>query len=109
MKLSALRPCDNCGGPIAPTFYVVRYSIAVINPTKTNQILGMTQFFQGSLALGELFAEDGQAVNVAMDDREYKDLMTEIFLCNKCHLNDINLALLADKVAEKSELDEGEL
>jgi hypothetical protein len=96
MKLSDLRPCDSCGGPISPQFHVVRYSIALIKP-QANQVAAMTLYF-GSLALGELFSPDDNVVTVAMDEDEFKEIMIELFICQRCYLEgQINLAFLAEK------------
>ena len=57
----------------------------------------MTLYF-GSLALGELFSPDDNVVTVAMDEDEFKEIMVELFICQKCYLDGgINLALLAEK------------
>jgi len=96
MKLSDLRPCDSCGGPISPQFHVVRYSIALIKP-QVNQVAAMTLYF-GSLALGELFSPEDNVVTVAMDEDEFKKLAIELLICQECYLKGgINLALLAEK------------
>lgn len=103
MKLSEIRPCDNCGGPITPHFYVVRMSIALFNPKATNQVLGMAQYFGGHLALAELFSPHEDVVTVAMDEKEHKVLQTELFLCQDCYLRPVNLAELAEKRGEQIE------
>lgn len=97
MKLSNLRPCDNCGGKIAPLFYVVRTSIAVINPDAANETLGLTQMFRGSLSLAEAFSSKPDAVKIGGD--ENKELMSEIFLCQNCYFGDVNVAVLVEKIA----------
>src|SRR3990172_1147169 len=51
MKLSQIRPCDNCGRKIAPSFYVARFSIALFNPRATNEVLGMTHTFMAHWVL----------------------------------------------------------
>jgi hypothetical protein len=98
MKLSELRPCDVCGGKLAPSFYVLRMSIALISPTPTNQVLGLAQYFQGNLGLAEVFApESDQAVVVAMDEKEHTGLMQEFFVCTTCYMAPICLAELVEK------------
>lgn len=60
MKLSELRPCDYCGGPLTgkdkrcPVFHVIDRRLATIDPVEANQVLGMTQYFQGALGLAEI-------------------------------------------------------
>lgn len=60
MRLSELRPCDYCGGKLTgkdghcPIFHVVDRRLATIDPGQANQILGMTQVFEGALRLAEI-------------------------------------------------------
>lgn len=95
MKLSALRPCDACGGVIAPHFYVVRTSVALIKPYEANQTLNLAQLFNGSLALAEAL---GPTNSVKVGGEEYPELWTELFLCTSCYLSgEHNLAVLAER------------
>lgn len=105
MKLSQLRPCDVCGGKIAPSLYVLRMSIALFKPQATNEVLGLTQIFQGALGLAEVFAPDDDAVIVAMDDKEYRELMHEFFICSDCYMKPIDLPLLVERKAKNASLD----
>ena len=103
MKLSQIRPCDNCGGPIAPIFQVIRTSVALFNPQAANQMLGMTQMFGGTrtgLAIAEVMGPNPEVVKIAMDEKEFAGLKTEIFLCQKCFIADVNIAMLSEKVCE---------
>lgn len=93
MKLSELRPCDKCGGKIAPVFYVVRVSLAVVTPA-ANTTLGLNQMFHGNLALAEVFTSEPHPVKVAGD--EDLNLMTELFICQNCYVGEVNLAMLAE-------------
>jgi hypothetical protein len=103
MKMSELRPCDNCGGVIAPMFYVVRFSIALFKKQAVNEVMGMTQYFGGALDLAEMFVGDDEVVRVAMDDQETKMLRTELYICQECYLmKPLHLAVLAEKVNERS-------
>jgi len=98
MKLSDLRPCDNCGGSLPPAFYVVKMSIALINPQKVNSTLGLTQHFQGNLHLAEVMGAGGEVVIGSDSDPE---LEVTIILCNDCrNSKEINLGLLAEKSVE---------
>lgn len=97
MKLSEMRPCDNCQGPIAPIFYVVRISIAAFEKQATNEVLGMHQFFGGqSLALAEVFSPSPDPVKIGSD--QFPELETRAFICQKCWLADINLAMVTESV-----------
>jgi len=106
MKLSEIRPCDNCGGAIVPIFYVVRTSIAVFNADATNEMLGLSRMFCGSLALAETMGSQPEAVKIGGE--ENKELWVEVFLCQDCYVgSNVNLALLAEKIGKKNE--EGEV
>lgn len=105
MKLSQLRPCDRCGGGISPIFYVVRTSIAVFNAGATNEMLGLTQMFNGSLAIAEAIGSQVHAVKIGGE--ENKDLWVEIYLCQHCYIDDVNLALLAEKIGKQNEEGDG--
>jgi hypothetical protein len=85
MKLSEVKPCAVCHGPLLKpmgTWYVVRVTQAMINPRSANQVMGMAQFFQGNLALAELFAPADEAILI-MGDKE-PALMTELHICFDC-------------------------
>lgn len=103
MKLSDLRPCDNCGGAIAPIFNIVKTSIAVINTGSANKTLGLAQYFgEGSagLALAEVMGDQSDAVKIGSEHA--KELETEIFLCQECHMTEINLAVIVEKIAARN-------
>ena len=112
MKLSEIRPCDECGGQIAPIFYVVRSSIAMFDSKATNQTLGLMQYFGGGtagLALAEVMG--GRSEVVKIGGYEDERLWTEIILCQECYMKKVNLALLAEKISDResdSEDDVGE-
>jgi len=98
--LRDLRPCDACGGILqGGIFYVVRFSVALVNPRAVNEYLGMHQFFggQASDALVENFAPSAAtAVTVAMDHPEHRSLTTEAVVCATCYVAPITLAVLAE-------------
>lgn len=99
--LRDLRPCDSCGQPHRNgMFYVLRYSLAVVNVNAVNEFAGMDRFFGGraSFALVENFVPSAnQAIRVAMDDPETKALMTELVVCMDCYLKPLDLPLLAEQ------------
>lgn len=101
MKLSELRPCDCCGGKIAPNFYVVRGSLAVFSPHAANATLGLATMFGGALALAEAMSPDSEVVKIAGEFD--KALWNEIFLCQSCYMGDVNLAMISEKRSEAKE------
>lgn len=103
MRLLDLRPCDNCHGPIAPQFYVVRVSMAFIKPDAVNEFMGMHQFFGGraSAAMVENFAPAAADAVIVAGDRE-PSLMTELLICHTCYLDTpIDLPLLSERINER--------
>ena len=101
MKLSEVRPCDCCGGKIAPQFYLVRGSLAIFSPQAANATLGLTQMFGGALALAEAMSPDSEVVKVAGEFN--KELWSEFLLCQECYMKPVNLAMLGEKRAEVEE------
>lgn len=102
MKLSQIRPCDNCRGKIAPVFYVFRISQAIFTP-EANRTLAMMQYLGGNVELGELFAPGSDDAVVVMGDKE-KELMLELFICQQCFLKGpLDLAILWERRHEEIE------
>jgi len=82
MKLSDVRPCDNCGGPIAPIFYAISITHALFDQSKTNMVLGLNNMFGGAaLPLAEAMSGAEPVVKLSEKDKEME---TEIFLCSNC-------------------------
>ena len=51
--------------------------------------------FGGALALAEAMSPDPEVVKIAGEFD--KSLWNELFLCQKCYMGDVNIALLNDK------------
>ena len=107
MKLSQVRPCDNCGGKIAPMFYVIRFSMAMFKVREVNTNLGLAQMFGGNLGVAEAMSQNAEAVMVFGEEKS--ELWTELFICQACFTGDpnkprVDLAILAERVGkEKNE------
>lgn len=100
MKLSELRPCDNCGGPVGTIFNVVRITRAFVAPRAANQTLGLMQMFGGHLAIAEALTPEADCVKIAGDENE--QLMTELLICQDCYMmKDMSLPLLETKRGEE--------
>lgn len=98
MKLSDVRPCDNCGKGLAPHgfFYVLRVSYAFIAPKAFNATMGLTQMFGGAVRLAQAMSPDPEVIKIAGD--ENPELMTELLLCQDCVLmQDLSIAYLMEK------------
>lgn len=103
MKLSELKPCAGCGGPLLVKhigqWYVVRSSMAILNPQAANQTLGLAQFFQGSMALAEAFSPAVNDAVIICGDKE-PALLDEVHLCFECFYGK-PLGMLLEGVREK--------
>lgn len=102
MKLTELRICDNCQGPLCPQmqFYVLRMSLALFNPHKYNQVAGLARMFNGAVGLAEVFAPEADCITVAGD----KDprLMQEFLICPDCYLRrPVDLAVMTERANER--------
>lgn len=93
MRLSEIRPCDACGGPIAPIFRVLEIKIAVINVQQTREVLGLAEYFHGSLALAEAMAPRPDPISIL----EEPDATVQLFICTKCDCRPICLAEIAER------------
>ncbi len=94
MKLSELRPCDHCGGPLGACFAVVRFSNAMVMPA-ASVVLGLNQMMRGNLTIAEALAPDANGAVIVAGDMK-KELMTELLLCYDCTI-EIRLAQLVEK------------
>lgn len=82
MKLSELKPCTYCGGPLtgenrsAPIFHVVEIRHAMIDANAVNEVLGMTRYFQGALGLAEVMAP--------REPIKVSKIISTTMICNDC-------------------------
>lgn len=94
MKLSALRPCDACGGPLlkphVATFLVVESQQAMINPVVVQQLAGMgavwnQDIFKSprALAMAEIFIPQSDDAVWRLGDKE-PELKSNLLLCLEC-------------------------
>ena len=88
MKLSDLRVCDGCGGPLvqAPNirFDVIRWSPAVVIPSAVNDVLALAKLYQGSLKVAEVMVPDADVVKLLGDEGAG---WTELLLCFTCSVH----------------------
>lgn len=111
MKVSELRPCDNCAGVIAPTFYTIRISQAFITPAArnaANALLGTSQILGGSgtaqrIALA-MAGDPDDAVLVFGEQRPA--LYTDLLICADCfHMNRVSLPMIVERMGRADELE----
>lgn len=82
IKTRDLRPCDGCGGSIAPFFYRLTFSFRqlAIDRTAVNEVLGTAQILGGNLLLGSTMSPNRDATIEMPGHQIDKDL----FLCSAC-------------------------
>ena len=106
MKLTDMRPCDDCGATYEiGMFYILDSSLAIFKPEAINQVMGMHRYFQGqAIHLAEMFSPDPDIVLIASDDDP--KMNTRIFLCQDCFMGEVRLASLVEKVNEMTNTEE---
>jgi hypothetical protein len=102
VKLSDLKPCAVCGGPLPPIWRVVRVSLAALDREATNGVLGVSQMMgglhvPGALAIAEALAPASDQAVMVLGDKD-KSMMDEFNICQGCFLTKpIDLALLQER------------
>lgn len=106
MKLSELRPCDNCGNKLAPAPYRLHLTQGLFNAVSVNTNLGMMYMLGDSLTLAEVMSPNSEVLEFFGDKN--KDLEDEILLCQDCVMTkDISLALLIERVNQREKSKNG--
>jgi hypothetical protein len=89
MKLSELKPCACCHGPLlsppAGNWYVLRQTIAIIKPQAARSVMGLSMHFGGAMGLAEMFAPDANAVAILADEPGAPKA-AEIHVCFDCYV-----------------------
>ena len=90
MKLSELRRCDGCGGPVAPLFYVVRLAAASVSKDTGLTADGHAKVFAG---------EDGSLGGAAEPPYE-----RTLLICHQCVLfRQVNLGEMLEARSHERE------
>lgn len=89
MKLSELRPCDQCGGKVTPIFYRVVVEQHLLDAGAVNEVLGLRQMFSGSLRMAEAMASRPDATKVLTPATE------TLLLCQDCGISALGQAIEA--------------
>lgn len=90
MKLSDLTPCACCHQPLAPHFYIVRVSQAMVMPQATREVMGTAMILgglenPGALRIAEVMAPNAENAVMVFGDED-SALMTELIICQQCVL-----------------------
>lgn len=74
MKISDLKPCACCGGPLlnppVATWYVIRLSQAMLHPRHAREVVGLTQIFNGAMGLAEGMAPAADKAVMVLGDED---------------------------------------
>lgn len=87
MKLSEVKPCPGCSGPLLSPglacFYRIKVDQGLVSPRAFNQTMGLTQSLQGHLRLAEVFSPDPDPIKFIGDSA--KDAITMLYVCFNCY------------------------
>jgi hypothetical protein len=88
VKLSELKPCANCAGAIAPTFYLVEFSQAIISGQAAREVLGVASILGGlhALPVAEAMAPRPDDAVLVFGDKD-ASLKTRLLICQECFLS----------------------
>lgn len=88
MKLSDLKPCAGCGGPLRSegmgNWYEVRVSSVMLNPKSAQRVMGLANMFNGHLGIAEVFSPDTDDAVVVLGEKE-PALYTTVHVCFECY------------------------
>ena len=74
MKISDLKPCAACGGPLlcppCAVWYVIRVSHAMPHPRHAREVLGLTQILGGAVKVAEAMAPAADEAVMVLGDKE---------------------------------------
>lgn len=89
MKLSELKPCPLCNGPLLSqgmaTWRCIRVSHATLDRRAAREVVGLTTMFGGALGLAEVMAPAAEDAVLVMGDKD-KALMDEVHICYDCYV-----------------------
>lgn len=89
MKLSQLKPCASCRGPLLvkgiANWYVLRQTIALLRPNAAREVMGLTTMFGGALELAEAMAPAAEDAVAIMSDLPGAGKPSEIHICFNCY------------------------
>ncbi|NJN54002.1 MAG: hypothetical protein HC804_04120 [Anaerolineae bacterium] len=82
-KTTDLKPCDNCGGPVAPIFYraELKFRQVMIDMTAVNQVMGTAQILGGNMRLASVMSPNQDILIELPGYKIDKDLLALPELC----------------------------
>lgn len=116
MKISELRACLQCDGPIlgpgkGGQFYVIRSSIALVNPQNWSGVTGVMQIVGGgresmaALRVAEVMAPSAEDA-VSIGGEKYPELWNEAVICSDCYMKS-DIPIWNEKANERRKKEEG--
>lgn len=102
-KLTDLTPCASCSGPLRKDTgidlgFEVQFDRLLLNPSKTNQVMGMNQYFGGALGLAEMFTPSPECVECLSEATGAKK--DKVFICTDCAVTGVSIWQLKERLAE---------
>lgn len=106
MKLTEMRPCDNCHGPVGQHFYVLDVSQAMVSPRAANEVLGTATILggvhdPGALAIAEVMAPRAEDAVIVFSEKD-RSLNTRLVVCQACVFDSIDVALLLEQATQRA-------
>lgn len=94
MTDARIRPCEKCGGPIGPDFYVIKMSQVVVDYDAVSRYQGLALYFK-NLELADVFTPDVTLSKVVSgpDANRWQELV----ICRDCMFHNDILPLLFAK------------
>ena len=106
IRLSELRPCDFCGGPLGANFQVIEVKHALLGQG-AREVIGMMHM-GFPLGLAETMSARGEEAVIVAEEQE---LVTRLFACNQrrdkegnildsigCYLKPMNISAAVEKL-----------
>lgn len=99
ISIDDIRPCDNCGGPIAPIFIVLDVRSAAFDADNLNSVLGTAQILgginkPGAMEIAKVMSSGGDAVAKIIDEPQNT---ARIYLCIQCSCTEVCITELIGK------------
>lgn len=91
MKVSELKPCAACGGPVTPIIYEIVVRRHFIKANAVNAVLGLNQML-GNLQIAEAFSPHSSATQLLDENR--------VYVCQDCGIE--TFAFVTEKKREES-------
>lgn len=100
IDIKDLKACNKCGKTHQVQFYVLDIDTAVVDHRTINQVLGLTQYFEGYSALAAMFAPSTRGAVLMSEETEMEK--TRVILCIDC-LTETGLAGIMERLGKEED------